>query len=241
MVKNMENFYITLNKSCDKWILFLHGWGVTYQTMLPLVKSVKTEYNTISILLPFCKQFPLNRPYKIEDILSYVHNILNENKIIPDLIVAHSCGAKIACAYNLNIKNTPLVLIAPSILKPRFSLKRFWKIKKYKILKKQQKNGRNLNKCSIRYGSNDYQKCDGNLKKTFLKMVHTYFDRDINDIKDRVIILIGKDDYEIDNKKLLKLSEKHLKVKTYLMSGNHFAYKRHIDWIKEVIKENVGH
>ncbi len=236
----MKNYLINKVNEENYWILFLHGWGQRKESLLNIALEIKDKYNYILIDLPFSSSFTFSKAYKIESILEYLNKILNQENIAPSLIIGHSCGGKIAISYTLRIKETPLILLAPSILKPPFSLKRYLKIKMYKICKKLVKKQIISHIPSFLKGSNDNQIYSYYLKKTFLKMVNTYFDNELKYLTNKISIIIGKDDYEVPNKKIKKLSDKYPNIKIYEVEGNHFAYKRHVLLIQKLIEDTYG-
>lgn len=235
----MKNYLINKVNDKNKWIIYLHGWGQRKESLLNLAINNKEEYNYILIDLPFSKYFKVNKPYKVEDVLFYIKEILDKENIDPSIIIGHSCGGKIALAYALKIKDIPLILCAPSILKPRISIKNKLKIKLYKICKILVKMHVFSHIPKVLKGSNDFQNTDSFLKKTFLKMVNTYYDNEIQNIKSKIVIIVGKEDKEVPINKLKKL-DKTNNIEYIEIEGNHFAFNRHFSLIKNKIEELYG-
>ncbi len=233
----MNNYFINKVNKSNYWIVFFHGWGQRKESLLSLANDIKDKYNYILIDLPFFSSFPFSKAYKIESILEYINDILNQEKIIPSLIIGHSCGGKVAIAYSLRIKEIPLILLSPSILKPTFSIKKYIKIKMFKLCKFLLKKRVISHIPTILKGSNDNQIYNYYLKRTFLKMVNTYFDKDLRYLSNKIVIIIGKDDYEVPNKKLKKLPDKYKNISLYELDGNHFAFKRYSLLIQKIIEE----
>lgn len=233
----MNNYLINKIDETSNWIVFFHGWGQRKESLLSLTNDIKDKYNYILIDLPFFSAFPFSKAYKIESILEYVDDIFKKENITPSLIIGHSCGGKIAVSYSLRIKDTPLLLLSPSILKPPFIMKKFLKIKMFKLCKYLMKKRIISHIPSFLKGSNDYQIYNYYFKRTFLKMVNTYFDHDLKYLTKKIFIIIGKDDYEVPNKKLKKLPDKYKNISLYELDGNHFAFKRYSLLIQKIIEE----
>ena len=98
--------------------------------------------------------------------------LVKENIDHIDLIIAHSFGGKLAMEYCLNIKDIPMVLLAPSLIKDK-SIKKYFRIFIYKLAKilRCKKLLQKFN------GSLDYQQTANNelYRKNFLSIVNTFF------------------------------------------------------------------
>ncbi len=220
------------------WILFLHGWGQSKESLLCIEHNTQTFANSLLIDLPgFGELSPLAEPYDIEEYLFYIKSVLRELSIEPSLIVGHSFGGKIATYYASQVQEIPLLLLAPSIIPNGRSLKKqiLSKIKplflflwRKGIIKKMPR---------FYLGSLDYQKSTGYLRSTFVRMVHRYPLNSIKDIMKRTIIYLGDDDHEVPNARFTILTKMNSKIEIYKIKGNHFAFRRHDEEIALKIHE----
>ncbi len=230
--ENMESYRKWEQDSSLPWVLFLHGWGQNKESLFSLQSSLATFCNTIYIDLPgFC--IPLYKPWKIEDYLLYIRTILQKEKIKICLIVGHSFGGKVASFYASRIEDVPLILLAPSMEQPRLSIYRRLQMKSYHFLKKHS-----FGKLFLRHfkGSRDYQKSQGDVRRTFLKMIHTYPKEELFKIHHSVYILWGEEDEEVRKNDLKKAIKRCRSAQLITIKGNHFAYRRNTEYIGRLVQ-----
>ena len=199
--------------------IFIHGWGVTYKTMLYFSSMWEDKYSTYLLSLPGFYNNKLETSYKLEDYLNDIEEFIKEKQLDNVLLIGHSFGGKLAMFLKLRNPSYKVVSIAPSIVENPFNLMTFIKIRLYKFFKKL-----NCPLYKLFKGSKDYQKTDGLLRKTFNNIVHSYMDdEDIKKINS--VLLIGfKKDKEVNVKSLNRLNKinKNIIYKTF--NGDHFSY-----------------
>lgn len=219
-------------------ILFLHGWGQSMQMVNPLIDRWN-GCKVLSLDMPgFGKSNqPIN--HDLSDYMESIAKLLKKLDFIPEVIIGHSYGGKIAYLYYKKYGCKGLVFIAPSLIKPRFNPIIFYKIYKYKIMKKFTKG--NLNN----YGSNDYKNASDDMKKLLVRATNTYFDKEIKKIKVPTLIYWGINDKTTPLYMAKKLNKKIINSKLIIHPfGDHFAYFQYQDhFTKSVmlfLKENYG-
>ncbi|MGM9857901.1 MAG: alpha/beta fold hydrolase [Bacilli bacterium] len=217
-------------------VLYLHGWGQTKESLYAFDEILNKNTNSIFVDLPpiIKENLYLNG---IDNYLDYLKSLLKKEQVDHiDLIIAHSFGGKLAMEYVLNIKDTPMVLLAPSIIKEK-SIKNYICIIFYKLAKllKWQKF---INRFK---GSLDYQRTKNNelYRKNFLSIINTFYDKKIKKIKSKVIVVRGKDDDQISDRQCRKMQNNFQKCIYLSLDGNHFCYKRHIQLISDYIDKEL--
>lgn len=184
-------FYQFKNHPSSCPVILLHGWGVDSQ----IFKSVWQAFPERSFL---CIDFP---PFgrsqkKLENfsIFSYAGLLMSlcEHLHLEKCdILAHSFGGRIASIF-ASIKCSfvrSCIFVSSAGLKPRRNLKYFYKIYKYKILKKFGRSTLNL-------GSKDYQLLDENMKKIFNSIVNEDLAPYFKSVKCKSLIVWGEKDTE---------------------------------------------
>lgn len=159
------------------------------------------------------------------DYVDFTEQIINICKLKNVILVGHSFGGRVAVilANRQNVKK--LFLIDSAGLKPKSTIKYFFKKNLYKLAKK----------LNIKYniGSKDYKNLSINMKKIFVNIVNTYLEEYAININIPCIIFWGKKDKETPlymakrYNKLIKNSQ----LIVYKDSG-HFSY---LDKINEYI------
>lgn len=233
----MNGVIIEKNKQDYPWILFLHGWNQNKESLLVIAKDIRNFANSVLIDLPGFGEIDLSYPYDIEDYLLYIKTILKEHNIIPSLIIGHSFGGKLAVYYSLQVYETPILLLSPSIISRKVSFKKkiLMKIKPLIFLMHHKRIIKKIP--SFYKGSQDYQRSEGYLRSTLVRMVHRYPLDKMKEIKEKIVIFLAQDDHEIPNEMIIRRLKSQQKVEIIKITGNHFAYRRHHQLIASKARE----
>ena len=199
--------------------IFIHGWGVTYKTMLYFSSMWEDKYSTYLLSLPGFYNNKLETSYNLDNYLDDIEEFINRNKLNNVVLIGHSFGGKLAMFLKLRNPSYKVIAIAPSIVKNPFNLITYLKINLYKFFKKI-----NFPLYKLFKGSKDYQKTSGHLRKTFNNIVHAYMDDE--DIKHlNSLLLIGfKNDKEVKMKSLKRVSKLNKNILFKTFKGDHFSY-----------------
>ncbi len=111
-----------------KKILLIHGWNYTNYTTTKctdawanrtsFVSSLQQHFDVVKINLPgFCGTPDPQRPWLLDDFVSYVDKVINQEK--PDVILGYSFGGAIALhwKYRTDNKNVETILVSPAIIR----------------------------------------------------------------------------------------------------------------------------
>lgn len=236
----MSYFFKKIDDPSLPFVVFLHGWGQNKALMIPLANLCYEFANVVVLDLPGHGEAVLDRAYGISDYVAYLNDFLVRENIEPSLIVGHSFGGKIATYYTIQ-KKVPLLLLAPSTIKAKYSLKRQMKIRIYKILKWMHKR-RLIKTIPPRFsGSTDYKNTSGFLRETFLRIVNCYPQKEIKKIKTCIYTVWGEDDQIIRLYQMKKMMRYVSNGQLIKVNGDHFAYltnrKSIAKLIREILKE----
>lgn len=217
----MIDYKYYFNDENKDTILLIHGWNTTSLYMEGFIKAFSTSYNIINVDL-FNK---LNKPYKIENFLDDLNYIIRQHSYNKLVIIGHSFGGKLAYFYSKKYHVDKLVLIAPSLVKPRKKLIKYIKVKLYKWLSKH-----NLKIPKFLKGSKDYVQAKGYLKQTFL-LCHNKYIKFINDNAPQTLVIGFDKDQQVKKYQIRKIKKYIPSSIIKFYPGNHFAY---LDYIKEI-------
>ena len=220
----MITYQVYKNENNRKSLLLIHGWNTSELYMEMFIKPFKNEYNIVNLNL--FKN--IDKAYSLDDYIEEIHQIVEENLNGELFIIGHSFGGKIAYFYSQKYLVSGLVLIAPSLIKPRTNLITKFKIKLYKFFKR-----RNLKIPKTLLGSNDYQKAKGKMKETFLKCVNVYLTKvDYNHPK--TLVFGFNNDQQVKKYQIKRIKKYLPSSKIIFYHGDHFSY---LDQIKEITLE----
>ena len=231
MILKFENLSIYYNKFSNKKnkgvpLLFLHGWGVDSSSFKFFYENLKNEKTCIVIdFPPFGKSSMPNKEMFLKDYAKIVLNLLEKLKISKVDIVAHSFGGRVAIELASRCELVNKLLLTGSAGLKVFSLKRFLKIKKYKILKTLAKlKLYSKSKLNLQ-GSLDYVSLKPCMRKTFINVVN-YNQKDLlKRINVPTLLVWGTLDKETPFC-FTKIFKKHIKDCEIVRFENcsHFAY-----------------
>lgn len=203
-------------------ILFIPGWNDNLKHFIPLANKLK-EYKFILIDLPNQgDSLPLNKKLEMNDYIELINNFLKKNNLNPKIIIGHSFGGKLAFLYALKYQIDKLVLIAPSLIKNK-SLKTYYKIYKYKLLKNLNRE-LNLNINLNKYGSKEYKEQNEINKQNFIIATNNYYKKDLKNLKSKTLLYYGKLD-KVTPLKEAKIINKRIKNSRLIIDPeeDHFA------------------
>lgn len=203
-------------------ILFIPGWNDNLKHFIPLANKIK-EYKFILIDLPNQgDSLPLNKKLEMNDYIELINNFLKKNNLNPKIIIGHSFGGKLAFLYALKYQIDKLVLIAPSLIKNK-SLKTYYKIYKYKLLKNLNRE-LNLNINLNKYGSKEYKEQNEINKQNFIIATNNYYKKDLKNLSSKTLLYYGKLD-KVTPLKEAKVINKRIKNCNLIIDeeGDHFA------------------
>lgn len=227
----MMNYSYLENKKSDITLLLLHGWGVDSSYMDSLKEFLKDDYSILIVDLPGHGKSYLNKSYDIDEYINQIFYVVTKEKIKNLYGIGHSFGGKLLGFYSLRYPLKGGLLIAPSLIKPRFSIIKFLKVRMYKILKKMH-----FPIPSFLQGSYDFKKSSGLKRDTFLNVFNQYFTKQqMKKNRCKFIIMGFTDDKEVKVKRLKVLNKYLNKSQLFIYKGNHFSYFSYFKEIKILI------
>lgn len=202
-----------------KAILYLHGWGASGAVFKPVVERLP---NYLNITVDFdgfgSSPMPPEEGFTVYDYAERIVELLRGINAPKVTVVAHSFGCRVslvlASKYSEFIDG--MLLFAPAGLR-RFSLKRWCKIRLYKLKKRLRVSCANLS------GSADYQATADGLKRTFVKVVNQDLSREARKARCKTLIVAAKQDVAVPYRDALRLSKLVANSDFVSVEGDHFA------------------
>ena len=214
-------------------VLFLHGWGSSMKDFEGSAKVFSKNYCVINVdLWGFGGSEEPTKVWGTIDYAKALHEFTKKLKLNSFHLVGHSFGGKIAIMFsNLfgsDVKS--LTLVDSAGMKRRFSLKNYFKIKRYKHLKKMVENQKVDEQILKKFGSNDYKNSSGIMKQILTKVVNENVEQESKSIKLKTLIVWGKKDKDTPLYMARKIHKNITGSKLCVLDGGHFS---HIDCFQE--------
>ncbi|WP_242848715.1 alpha/beta fold hydrolase [Neofamilia massiliensis] len=218
----------------DNIAVFLHGWGASKETMVPIANLIKDRYRVVLIDLPgFGMSEEPKEVLNSYDYADYILDLIESLNITKASFFGHSFGGKISSiiAANHPEKVDKLILIDSAGLIPKRGISYYFKVYSYKAIKKFYKllpiknKEEKLENFKKSRGSDDYQNSSGIMRKIMVTVVNENIAEDLKKIKADTLLIWGEDDDATPlylGKKFEQLIHKSGLV--VLKNAGHFSY-----------------
>ncbi len=228
--KTFDISYEIINPTCEKDIVFLHGWGSNKDIMKNVFSPFLENFRHIYIDLPgFGKS---SNSYELTT-LDYVKitddflKLLNSTK---DIIAGHSYGGKVATL--LNPKNLVLLSSAGILEKKEFKVK--MKIASAKVF-----NILGLSSLTKKFRSADVNTMDEFMYATFKNVVNEDFSNNFKDFKNNALIFWGEKDTATSLKSGEKIASL-ISTSTFISyDGDHYFFAKNAKDITKRIENGI--
>lgn len=187
----------------DKTVILLHGWGANIATMLPISNLIKDRYRVVLLDLPgFGDSEEPDTVYNSFDYANIVMEFMDKLEIDKATFIGHSFGGKISSIIASKHPELvdKMVLIDSAGLISKRSLGYYISIYRYKIGKWIYNNinfkdkEKRLEEFRNKYGSDDYQKSSGIMRKILVTVVNENIKPLLKDIKAETLLIWGEND-----------------------------------------------
>ena len=217
------------NTCTNDYVVFLHGWGASKETFL-WTKKYFENFNLVYVdFSGFGESVEPEKPLSVFDYAQELKALLDKFKIDSLILVGHSFGGRVAVKFSFLYQNDylnfKLCLVDSAGLKPRRNLMYYFKILKFKLIKKIAKRFKNYEKIMSKYGSSDYKCLSPVMKETFKKVINEDLSYDAKFITKQTVIIWGKNDKETKLYMAKKFHRLILNSSLHIIDGaGHFAY-----------------
>ena len=200
--------------------IFLHGWGCDHSKML-CFDALKNQNSLFVDFPPFGKSGDEIKGWTIFTYANMLISLCEHLKIEKFNLIGHSFGGRVAIliAVLCRQKINKLVLLASAGMKPKRTMKYYFKVFAYKIKKK-------LHRDISKYGSEDYRNMKDEIKPVFVNIVSTHLEEFAPLIESETLIINGNMDKETPHYMAKRL---HKKIKNstleILKDCGHFCFE----------------
>lgn len=223
-------------KGQGKALLFLHGYLSCKESFINQINYFSKFYTVYAVdLSGFGKNPPLTKPYSLDDYILDLLLFIKEKNIKNFDIIAHSFGVRLVLkSQELRSLADKLVFTGGAGLKPKRSIKYYFKVYLYKLLKRLCPNGKRLNS----FGSKEYKDLPLINKQSYVKIVNEHLDYTLTNIKNKTLIINGTLD-STTPKYMAKKMHKYVKgsVLIFIKDAGHFAFIDKANAFNIIVKE----
>lgn len=161
-------------------VLLLHGWGCDHTIFKSFRELLCPKYTVYSFDLPgFGRSPEPDTVWGVEDYTQLVEAFVREQGIESPSLAGHSFGGRVSILYASRNKVGKLMLIDAAGVKPVRTLKYYYKVYTYKLLRKSvqlllpaEQAGRIIERYRKGKGSSDYNNASPRMRAVLSKTVN---------------------------------------------------------------------
>ena len=235
-------YFSTTNSEKSQTLVFLHGWGASWESWSPILEKLKEDFDLFAFDLPGFDNQKIEKEMNLNDYINFVKKTLKKRKIKNPILIGHSFGGAIASkivAENLySIKK--LILVDAAAIRHPYTKSQKIKFKILGIFKKIFPFAKNFYYKINKLQNSDYASLANNpvMQKTFQNIIKEDLSQIISKIKTPTLIIWGENDTYtplIDGQKINSLIP-NSKMIIY-PNSSHFSYLENQDiFIKDIKK-----
>lgn len=195
------NLYYTKSGSGPDLIL-MHGWGCSSVTVASIARIAAESHTVYSIDFPgFGRSSEPNTVWGIEDYTRMLRDFVEKTGITDPTLIGHSFGGRIAILYSSKYPVDKVVLVDAAGIKPKRSLKYYFKVYSFKAMRKivpilmgKEKGEAYLDAQRAKRGSSDYKNSTPKMRAIMSKVVNEDLKHCMPAIKAPTLLIWGEND-----------------------------------------------
>lgn len=210
-------------------VLFLHGWGGDCSSFRGASNYFEMRHRVITVDLfgHGNSDYPPDG-FKLFDAADAIAALLRHLSVSGAAVIGHSFGGRIAMYLAARHPGlvSKLILVDSAGLRPRFNLKKYIRVKKYKLYKRLGFNTKNM-------GSDDYKKLEPAMRNFFIHTVNDDVSGILSSIVCETLLIWGERDTDTPLY-MAKMLHKKIRGSGLIIFKNagHFSYvDRHLDFV----------
>ena len=205
MEKNIKinglNFHYTVQGSGSP-IVLMHGWGCNLTTLASIEKVAAESHTVYNVDFPgFGESEEPNEVWGVELYTQLIEKFIEAEGIENPILLGHSFGGRVGILYSSRNKVKKLILVDAAGVKPRRSLKYYFKVYTYKLGKKLMpliygKKGaqERIEQMRAKRGSSDYNNASPMMRAILSKVVNEDLKHCMPKISAPTLLIWGEND-----------------------------------------------
>lgn len=164
-------------------IVMMHGWGCDHTTLASVERvALQSGYRVINVDMPgFGASQEPREPWGVEEYTRVIESLVSELGLKKVSLLGHSFGGRVGILYASRHPEDveKLILVDAAGIKPRRSLRYYWKVYTFKAMKRmmyllygREEAERRLDKRRARAGSSDYAQASPMMRRILSRVVN---------------------------------------------------------------------
>ena len=161
-------------------VILMHGWGCNHSTLKSIEAQLTPGFKVYNVDFPgFGGSNEPSAVWGVEEYTSLIEDFASQEHIENPILLGHSFGGRVGILFASRNKVHKLILVDAAGVKPRRSLRYYYKVYSYKAIKHAllfflgKKRGETaLNSYRAKVGSSDYSNASPMMRAILSKVVN---------------------------------------------------------------------
>ena len=161
-------------------VILMHGWGCNHSTLTSIEQQLSRGFKVYNVDFPgFGSSDEPTSVWGVEEYTSLIEEFARQEHIESPILLGHSFGGRVGILFASRNKVHKLILVDAAGVKPRRSLRYYYKVYSYKAIKHAllfflgKKRGETaLNSYRAKVGSSDYSNASPMMRAILSKVVN---------------------------------------------------------------------
>lgn len=183
-------------------IILMHGWGCNLTTLQSVEKVAMENYKVYNVDFPgFGESQEPSQVWGVEEYTQLIEQFVKAENIENPVLLGHSFGGRVGILYSSRNKVNKLILVDAAGVKPRRSLKYYFKVYTYKLGKKlmpliygKERAQQRIDAMRAKRGSSDYNNASPMMRAILSKVVNEDLKDKMPLIKAPTLLIWGEND-----------------------------------------------
>ena len=195
------NFHYTVQGEGSP-IILMHGWGCNLTTLQSVEKVAMENHTVYNVDFPgFGESQEPSQVWGVEEYTQLIEQFVKAENIENPILLGHSFGGRVGILYSSRNKVNKLILVDAAGVKPRRSLKYYFKVYTYKLGKKlmpliygKERAQQRIDAMRAKRGSSDYNNASPMMRAILSKVVNEDLKEKMPLIKAPTLLIWGEND-----------------------------------------------
>ncbi|MDE5672213.1 MAG: alpha/beta hydrolase [Duncaniella sp.] len=197
------NLHYTDSEKGEKTVILMHGWGCDHTTVASIERVASScGYRVINVDFPgFGDSQEPTDVWGVEDYTRQIEALTKELGIKSPILLGHSFGGRVGILYASRNQVEKLILVDAAGIKPKRSLKYYWKVYSFKAVKRlmylflgKDAAEKRLDAKRAKAGSSDYANASPMMRRILSKVVNEDLTDRLHLIKAPTLLIWGAND-----------------------------------------------
>lgn len=183
-------------------VILMHGWGCDHTTVASIAKALESGMHVYNLDLPgHGKSQEPDSPWGVDAFTVLVEKFIKRLGIKKPALIGHSFGGRISILLSSRNETGKVMLVDAAGIKPKRSLKYYFKVYSFKVMKKliltvygKEEGVKRIEQRRAKAGSADYRNSSPMMRAVMSRCVNEDLKHVMPKIKAPVLLIWGEED-----------------------------------------------